>query len=196
MSDDYGDLEVYRSLASDEAEVEVMLVANGDCREPNEAEIAGAAVAADNMRVSDGEDDDGDAVQVLLCDQKPGSGGMNYYLNREWEWPATADPNVSSTMPDDLGEGERSLQRQTSVAEIVEQDEGVEEILSRIQFNVDHAEMAETPWRQPGTNLQDYFNFNLDEKTFKENLLKQVRIRLEARQRRKIGVVNGHTSRN
>eukprot|EP00405_Crypthecodinium_cohnii_P009929 CAMPEP_0206429918 /NCGR_PEP_ID=MMETSP0324_2-20121206/6516_1 /ASSEMBLY_ACC=CAM_ASM_000836 /TAXON_ID=2866 /ORGANISM="Crypthecodinium cohnii, Strain Seligo" /LENGTH=263 /DNA_ID=CAMNT_0053895669 /DNA_START=81 /DNA_END=872 /DNA_ORIENTATION=+ len=59
-------------------------------------------------------------------------------------------------------------------------DEEMEAVLSQIEFHMDFSQMADTPWRQVGGSLQDHFNFDLDERSLKEYLLKQVRIRLEA----------------
>merc|ERR1719263_725076 len=79
------------------------------------------------------------------------------------------------------------LVRRSSVADLVPQDEGTEATIAQLSFLMDSAEMAETPWRQPGASLMDYFNFDLDEKRFREYFIRQVKYRLDARQRRKIG---------
>merc|ERR1719198_29999 len=143
------------------------------------------------MEMEDEMDEDG--VQVLLCDEGPGGGGMAYYLGPAFKG------GTGSSMGSDAQAGAIVLvgdnmawQRPNSRAEILAQDESVEDILARLEIAMDQAEMAETPWRQLGANMQDYFNFDLDEKQFKEYLMKQCRLRLEARQRRKI-LVNSHS---
>ena len=63
--------------------------------------------------------------------------------------------------------------------------------MSHIEFVMDSAEMIDTPWRVMGANLQDFFNFDLDERQFKEYVTRHVRGRLEANRRKKIGLANG-----
>mmetsp|Transcript_107559 Transcript_107559/g.332200 ORF Transcript_107559/g.332200 Transcript_107559/m.332200 type:complete len:193 (-) Transcript_107559:8-586(-) len=179
----YDDLEVYRTLASDELQVEILPVPENRKRDRNEA-------ALDEEPEVEASDDEDDNVHVLLCDQGPRGGTMSYYLSKQWERPALVDGDV---LVDDAHAGaivpvDSTLAIAGNRAEIISQDEGVEATLGKIQFQMDAGELADTPWRQAGANLQDHFNFGLDEKQWKEYLLKQIRIRLEARQRRKIGV--------
>mmetsp|Transcript_17058 Transcript_17058/g.33333 ORF Transcript_17058/g.33333 Transcript_17058/m.33333 type:complete len:167 (+) Transcript_17058:72-572(+) len=162
----------------------------------------GAADAAD-VNVDDGDSEtasskeDEDQVNIVLCEPGPHSGTMRYYLNREWDRPAVGDGEVlgddartGAIVPVDGSSG--ALARLDSRAEVIEKDENVEVVLEKIQFQMDIQEMADTPWRQPGANQQEHFNFDFDEKQWKNYLLRQIRMRLEARQRRKIGVVDGN----
>eukprot|EP00747_Dinoflagellata_sp_TGD_P163725 gnl/TRDRNA2_/TRDRNA2_182720_c0_seq1.p1 gnl/TRDRNA2_/TRDRNA2_182720_c0~~gnl/TRDRNA2_/TRDRNA2_182720_c0_seq1.p1 ORF type:complete len:197 (+),score=61.95 gnl/TRDRNA2_/TRDRNA2_182720_c0_seq1:30-593(+) len=169
-------------------QLEVLPTANGQQRD-----AAVAAVAADDepMDISDSEeddddgDDDEDGVRVLLCDEGPGGGGMGYYLGSKFHQPAV---DAAAKAPQDEASRALAIERQSSTAEVVAQDENIEHIMSQFQFVMDDAEPADTPWRQMTANLQDYFNYNLDERSFKELITKQIRMRLEARQRRKLGV--------
>mmetsp|Transcript_132201 Transcript_132201/g.329680 ORF Transcript_132201/g.329680 Transcript_132201/m.329680 type:complete len:211 (-) Transcript_132201:107-739(-) len=201
MAGDGGDedMDFYRTLASDELQVEVLPALGGGRKRSRveaaldgDGELDGEASAsalpppgADPVVNSDDEDDH---VQVVLCDPGPNSGRMAYYLERKWEKrPALTDAEVGGAtvldsqtgaiVPLDGGMSSSSLSLRPSGGDGVED---VEATLSRIEFHMDFGEMADTPWRQVGANLQDHFNFDLDERGWKDYLLRQVRIRLEA----------------
>eukprot|EP00928_Gymnodinium_smaydae_P099540 TRINITY_DN9531_c1_g1_i1.p1 TRINITY_DN9531_c1_g1~~TRINITY_DN9531_c1_g1_i1.p1 ORF type:complete len:239 (-),score=77.97 TRINITY_DN9531_c1_g1_i1:343-1059(-) len=153
------------------------------------------AGAADDDEESSSDDD---RVQVVLCDDGASGGGMDYYLGRRGGRGAAVNGAgghdsanngalVPLGAPGALAPAERLRKAPTSKAELVQQDESVEAVLAGLTFQMDVAEMADTQWRQLGANQADYFNFDLDEKRFKEYFMRQVKIRLEARQRRKIG---------
>ncbi|CAE8594781.1 unnamed protein product, partial [Polarella glacialis] len=76
-------LEVYRTLASDELQVELLPAPGGRKRalEPD------AQAKAEEVAAAAFSDEDG--VDVVLCDQGPRSGGMSYYLGRQWQHPAS-----------------------------------------------------------------------------------------------------------
>merc|ERR1712224_62807 len=141
------------------------------------------AAPADRTDIDDADDEDEDVHVVLNDHDTKRRCGIAFYLGIE--------------KPDDLGaDGARQdtpeeIRRQQSTADIVAIDEGTESVLQQIRFQMDVAEMADTTWRQTGANQQDYFNFGMEEKQFKEFIMKQIRTRLEARQRRKIGTVGG-----
>ncbi|CAE7237917.1 FIP1 [Symbiodinium sp. CCMP2592] len=82
-------------------------------------------------------------------------------------------------------------------AELVEQDEDLETTVAKISFQMDEAELADTPWRRAGTNLSDFFNFGMSEDEFKEYVMRRgVRVRLEAKGRRKIERLEGGRRRD
>mmetsp|Transcript_49784 Transcript_49784/g.131598 ORF Transcript_49784/g.131598 Transcript_49784/m.131598 type:complete len:187 (-) Transcript_49784:119-679(-) len=173
------DIEVYRSLASEELQVEVRPVPGAKRRRLDEVEDE---AVEEKVEASDEEDEQ---VSVVLCDQGPKGGGMNYYLKKGWERPSAPDGEFLSaegTLVPAAGAAAPSR------AEIVEQDEDVETILEKIVFQMDQGELADTPWRQLSGNLQDHFNFDIDESQWKVYVLRQIRVRLEARQRQKIAV--------
>eukprot|EP00931_Biecheleriopsis_adriatica_P081101 TRINITY_DN54456_c0_g1_i1.p1 TRINITY_DN54456_c0_g1~~TRINITY_DN54456_c0_g1_i1.p1 ORF type:complete len:211 (-),score=59.65 TRINITY_DN54456_c0_g1_i1:49-681(-) len=195
-----GSIDVFRSLESDEFQVEV-LPAPGRKRprEESEAEGKSASEPVDDVLAEAEVSDDEDDVRVVLCDQGPRSGSMSYYLGKQWEQPATHDGGTLALLPQAGDEGGEVaagaalalVTAPDNQAELVEKDESVEETLAKISFQMDQAELADTPWRRMGANLSDHFNFGLSEQEFKDLVKRQVRIRLEARQRRKIGVADG-----
>merc|ERR1740129_2586089 len=129
---------------------------------------------------------------------------MDYYLNASPEVLEEDAPADASSSDEDGENGEGSVRvvlcdaahgsMDYYLKRAWERPESVGGVLQQIAFLMDNSEMAETPWRMTGANLQDYFNFNLDEKSLKEALLRQVRLRLEARKRRKLGVADGGAS--
>mmetsp|Transcript_100264 Transcript_100264/g.164808 ORF Transcript_100264/g.164808 Transcript_100264/m.164808 type:complete len:207 (+) Transcript_100264:121-741(+) len=206
MDDGDNNLEVYQTLRSDELEVEVLPVTAGRARVASQATV-GPPIIDEFIEPSDEEMEE---VRIVLCDAAgPGgrgyeSGNMAFYLQRQWDRSrqgsqASGNLQAGDIVPFQPGSAEAStisLARQSSTAEIIAQDDSVESVMSRVEFGMDNCEMADTPWRVPGANLQEYFNFNQDEKQFKDYVMKQVRMRLEARKRVKIDVANGHSTRN
>lgn len=191
--DEIESLDFYRDLAKDELQVEI-LPAPGDRKRPREESEAGLELEPAPAHVPEIEaDEDEEEVSIILCDQGPSGGSMSYYLNRGWQRPSGLSGR-GALLPahETSSTAELAHAPPDNRAEVVEQDEGIEETLARIEFHMDGAELAETPWRMRGADLQDFFNFGLDERSWKDYVLRQVRIRLEARQRRKIGVLEGH----
>eukprot|EP00930_Biecheleria_cincta_P007961 TRINITY_DN109295_c0_g1_i1.p1 TRINITY_DN109295_c0_g1~~TRINITY_DN109295_c0_g1_i1.p1 ORF type:complete len:216 (-),score=60.46 TRINITY_DN109295_c0_g1_i1:25-672(-) len=203
---DLDDLDVFRELESNDLKVE-LLPAPGGRKRPLEEDAlladdaSGGRGVAEDAEVSEEED----GVRIVLCDHGARSGGMNYYLGRHWEHPglAAASGGPLALAPQggtdagadggtDSGNTALALVLPDNQAELVEPDEGVDETCSKILFQMDEAELADTPWRRMGANLSDHFNFGLSEQEFKDFVMRQVRIRLEARQRRKIGVADSH----
>mmetsp|Transcript_124678 Transcript_124678/g.399432 ORF Transcript_124678/g.399432 Transcript_124678/m.399432 type:complete len:221 (-) Transcript_124678:106-768(-) len=192
-----GDREFYLTLASDELQVEVLpapelgrkrsRVEAGLGAEGAEGGAASAAVVAAARRPGQDEvvesDEDDDKVEVLLCDEGATAGSMDYYLGQRWNYPALTDGSAPDAMSGAIvplgAAGAGALARRVDEqGEPI--DEEVDSVLSKIEFHMDFAEMADTPWRQFGANLQDHFNFGVDERAWKDYLLRQVRIRLEA----------------
>lgn len=195
MSDGYDDVEFYRTLASDEVHVEVLPVPQWarKRKRPEDAAPRQDGPGADPVLQEDEEDDH---VQVVLCDQGPRGGGMAYYLERRWEvrqaiGDLLADPGLDAQtgaiVPLEAGGGALVPLAGPAAGAGPEPEEDVEATLAKIQFQMDFQEMADTPWRQVGANLQEHFNFDLDERGWKEYILRQIRIRLEARRRQRMG---------
>mmetsp|Transcript_29394 Transcript_29394/g.80341 ORF Transcript_29394/g.80341 Transcript_29394/m.80341 type:complete len:208 (-) Transcript_29394:99-722(-) len=198
--DGYDGLEFYRALANDELQVEVLPMPGDDQgtrKRPHDEVDADEGLGDAPQAAGEENDEDSeqeDCVRVLLCDQQgPSSGGIAYYLGREWD-RGNAGTAAGAIVPSS-GEAQTtdSLRRQHSTAEVVAKDEDIEAILSQILFLMDTQEMADTSWRQLGANLQDYFNFDLSEREFKDIVRKQVQIRLEAMRRRKITSADGRS---
>ncbi|CAK0903224.1 unnamed protein product [Prorocentrum cordatum] len=200
------ELEVYRSLASEELQVEV-LSAPGARKRPCEGggEPAEKVPARGGAPSAEGEEeqqseDEGGGVTFVLADPGPRGGLMGYYLGKRWEGRgAMQDADLAPELDGPTGTlasagspaVASSLVRVGSRADTVVVEEGTEAILSKIRFVMDTAEMADTPWRMPGANLADHFNFGLSEASLKEYVLKQIRMRLDARERQKIAIVEG-----
>merc|ERR1711957_1023831 len=125
---------------------------------------------------------------VLLCDESD-AGNIAYYLGLKRGDSMAQLANGGPAQGDAA-----TLVRHASIAEVVTQDDDIEAIMSRITFQMDGAELADTTWRQSTANIQDYFNFGLDERTLKDLVRKQIKLRLDARQRRKIGSAPGRAS--
>eukprot|EP00746_Dinoflagellata_sp_MGD_P002545 gnl/MRDRNA2_/MRDRNA2_104970_c0_seq1.p1 gnl/MRDRNA2_/MRDRNA2_104970_c0~~gnl/MRDRNA2_/MRDRNA2_104970_c0_seq1.p1 ORF type:complete len:169 (+),score=49.17 gnl/MRDRNA2_/MRDRNA2_104970_c0_seq1:83-589(+) len=140
----------------------------------------------DSAAAAGDESSSDDDANILLCEQGPGGGNMDYYLGTDRPGKRKAEDNTEELALAVVKETSTELQRSGSVAETVAPDESVESILSQIEFTMDVSE--EKPWRQTGANLQDYFNFNMDEQSWKNFLLRQVKLRLEAKHRKKIGI--------
>eukprot|EP00929_Paragymnodinium_shiwhaense_P095742 TRINITY_DN5701_c0_g1_i4.p1 TRINITY_DN5701_c0_g1~~TRINITY_DN5701_c0_g1_i4.p1 ORF type:complete len:237 (+),score=64.10 TRINITY_DN5701_c0_g1_i4:72-713(+) len=173
----------YEEVAADEARQEeesfLKIVGDGEDATTVAADARGA-LAGEGGFAADVEDSEDEGCQLVVCHDKGAkAGGMAYYLGVN---------GTSSTAKADAEKTPEELKRLESTAEIVTQEESVESIMKQLQFRMEADEMADTQWRMPGANLQDFFNFNLEEKSFKDWVLKQVRMRLEARQRRKIGL--------
>lgn len=58
-------------------------------------------------------------------------------------------------------------------------------------YNIELDSIEEKPWRQPGSDLTDYFNYGFDEQTWRLYCLRQKSLREEANQSRKINVYDG-----
>mmetsp|Transcript_52786 Transcript_52786/g.123459 ORF Transcript_52786/g.123459 Transcript_52786/m.123459 type:complete len:195 (-) Transcript_52786:119-703(-) len=183
--------EAYETLAADEFKLEVVgaegleadLGAELEKSRKRPRQVTEESQQEDSYS-SDDEEDDG--VRVTLGDEGGSSGGsMAYYLGSQ-----AVRPRHAATASSAAAGGIVAMQP-SNVADIVPQDETVEATLAKMKFKWDEAEMIETAWRMPNANKQDWFNCGLDERTFKEQVLSQIRQRLEARQRQKIGVVEG-----
>ncbi|KAI8815356.1 Fip1 motif-domain-containing protein [Cladochytrium replicatum] len=55
-------------------------------------------------------------------------------------------------------------------------------------FDVDLESFEDKPWRKPGADITDYFNFGFNEQTWRAYCMKQKQIREELNMQRKIGV--------
>eukprot|EP00933_Yihiella_yeosuensis_P044218 TRINITY_DN39324_c0_g1_i1.p1 TRINITY_DN39324_c0_g1~~TRINITY_DN39324_c0_g1_i1.p1 ORF type:complete len:209 (-),score=43.20 TRINITY_DN39324_c0_g1_i1:65-691(-) len=195
-----GSLDVFRTLESDELQVEIRPAPGARKRPREEEEENPKSAKQEHLFEAEFSDSDEDDVRIVLCNDGPKSGGMKYYLGRMWEKPAHAQSGALTLIDDSAGGDQASSSTALALvrdnqAEVVEKDEGTEEIMAKLRFHMDEAELADTLWRKLGANLSDYFNFELDEASFKALILKQCRIRLEARQRQKISVLDGHTPR-
>ncbi|CAK0877012.1 unnamed protein product [Prorocentrum cordatum] len=199
------ELEVYRSLASEELQVEVLsapVARKRPCEGGGEpAEKVPATGDAPGAKCEEQQsDDEGDDVTFVLADPGPRGGLMGYYLGKRWEGRGAVqggdlapelDGGAGAGAPACSPAGACSLVRVGSRADTVVVAEGTEAILSKIRFVMDTAEMGDTPWRMPGANLADHFNFGLSEASLKDYVLKQIRMRLDARERQKIAIVEG-----
>merc|ERR1719433_1977900 len=121
---DYDDLEVYRTLATDELQVEILPVPGSRKRKLDQVSLKEVAFA----EPTEASDDEDDNVHVVLCDQGPKGGTMSYYLSKHWERPALADGDA---LADDPHAGaivpvESALACLGSRAEIITQDEDIE----------------------------------------------------------------------
>lgn len=59
-------------------------------------------------------------------------------------------------------------------------------------FEVDIDSLEEKPWRKPGADITDYFNYGFNEETWKAYIGKQVQMRLESSMQNKIKVYSTH----
>jgi hypothetical protein len=55
-------------------------------------------------------------------------------------------------------------------------------------FDVDLESFEEKPWRKPGADITDYFNFGFNENTWRAYCLKQKQMREELLMQKKINV--------
>ncbi|KAI8814201.1 Fip1 motif-domain-containing protein [Cladochytrium replicatum] len=55
-------------------------------------------------------------------------------------------------------------------------------------FDVDLESFEDKPWRKPGADITDYFNFGFNEQTWRAYCMKQKQMREELNMQRKIGV--------
>ena len=172
------DLDAFRSLESNDFQVELRPVP-GRKRPHEDVEVVevdqpdpvdSVDVTFEQPDASDEED-----VRVVLCEGGPKSGGMSYYLSRNWE--------RQDGEPEENGENGLALVS----PEEPEPDEASDKTISKVSFHMDEAELADAPWRGPMSNQSDFFNFNLTEDEFKETVRRSIRLRFEARRRRKEG---------
>ncbi|CAE7534699.1 Fip1l1 [Symbiodinium pilosum] len=165
-------------------------------RDDDEVEVIEAAPVDLNFEAPDASDEE-DNVRVVLCESGPRSGGMAYYLGRQWERGAVHGEGTLDGEPDAAQAAALAVVAPDNQAELVEQDEDLESTMAKISFQMDEAELADTPWRRAGTNLSDYFNFGMSEDEFKAYVMRRgVRVRLEAKGRRKIERLEGGRRQN
>ncbi|KAM4749882.1 pre-mRNA 3'-end-processing factor FIP1 isoform 2-T2 [Anableps anableps] len=146
------------TLADDAAVVDVHATGNGVASE-SQGEAAGEDVESD----SDSDDDDDD-VRVTIGDIKTGAPQYTTYGT------PPVNLNIKST-------GSRPYGQVTTKVKGVDLD-APGNINGVPVLEVDMESFEEKPWRKPGADLSDYFNYGFNEDTWKAYCEKQKRLRM------------------
>ncbi|KAG3042592.1 hypothetical protein PC119_g92 [Phytophthora cactorum] len=154
----------------------------------SQAEAAAASAAASNSAAdskpsddpavdSDDDEDDEDVAIVLSTDHgsKPTlrfTGGGNRYVRGSFGGPQHGGPgapgagSMTGSQPGDVG-GSAT--------------DGVDDMAMfggrRTAFDVDIDLLEDRPWRKPGVDISDYFNYGFDEHSWREYAARQLRLR-------------------
>jgi len=75
---------------------------------------------------------------------------------------------------------ERERESSSEDFDIVLEDEAgtaVERVDALESYGIDADTLADKPWRRPGEDITDYFNYGFNETTWKEYIAKQKRMR-------------------
>lgn len=134
---------------------------NGDQNDKNSDKDNGVADRNDdNDDDDDSDDDDDDDVVVTIGDIKSGS---NYNIKQRGN--LLVQPNATADKPKTMGKF--SIEEFESVGTINGQ--------SAIEFNVEALE--DKPWRKPGADITDYFNYGFNEETWRAYCERQKKMR-------------------
>eukprot|EP00397_Hematodinium_sp_SG-2012_P060385 GEMP01078569.1.p1 GENE.GEMP01078569.1~~GEMP01078569.1.p1 ORF type:complete len:178 (+),score=33.72 GEMP01078569.1:62-595(+) len=125
--------------------------------------------------------DDGD-IEVVL--QGKGIGNMDFYLNRVWN----AQPlEFHGDFREEPWQTDGACFAQTATSLDTIDNKEFEACMAQVSLEMDLSD--EKPWRHPGSTNSDFFNFGLNEKSFREYIISQIKMRFERRARSKVQVV-------
>ncbi|XP_053711677.1 pre-mRNA 3'-end-processing factor FIP1-like isoform X1 [Synchiropus splendidus] len=128
------------------------------------SEVTGEAVTGEDVDSDSDSDDDDDDVHVTIGDIKPGAPQYTPY------GAPPVNLNIKTT-------GSRGYSQVTTKIKGVDLDApGNINGIPTIEVEMDSFE--EKPWRKPGADLSDYFNYGFNEDTWKAYCEKQKRLRM------------------
>lgn len=134
---------------------------NFEDKEEGEVENKAAEDESENENLDDGDSDD-DNVNIVIGDIKTTPSYTSLNVKRSTlVTPATVDKNKQVT-------GKFSVEEFDQV--------GLINGVSAVDYNLDSLE--DKPWRKPGADITDYFNYGFNEDTWKAYCERQKRIRV------------------
>ncbi|KAJ3410267.1 cleavage polyadenylation factor subunit fip1 [Chytridiales sp. JEL 0842] len=97
--------------------------------------------------------------------------------------------NIKTSQAAKDGENQAAAQTQSTTASKAAIDlDAVGQYNDKEIFDVDLDSFEDKPWRKPGADITDYFNFGFNESTWREYCMKQKRMREELLMQKKINV--------
>jgi hypothetical protein len=146
-------------------------------------------------------DDEHVTVNVVLCDKKvPGAGTMEFYKTRAYQNESSflsflsssssssaGDSGLGGRKGGKLGGGSKGGKFGSGDFQSLHDldNREISNCLGKVQFEFDVVE--DKPWRMATSTVSDYFNFELNERTFREYLQAQIKLRFERRQKSTLG---------